>query len=136
MTWTIQHARPRTASKASSCELQAAFLEHLLETERHVERVRHELTELGDQTAGQLCHPVAAMIDLGDGISKSHADRKTIHALLVRASQRVAHCEIACDITSHGSRPGSAAHVCRRGSTRHWTRKSALRAQVRRMSCS
>jgi ferritin-like metal-binding protein YciE len=88
-------ALPRMAKKASNEELRAAFEQHRVETERHVERLEEVFNRLGLKPKGKKCKGMEGLLEEGKEMLAEKGDPDAIDAGLIAAAQRVEHYEIA-----------------------------------------
>src|SRR5437588_1183427 len=91
----ILKALPKMAKAASSPELQAAFQEHLEQTQVHVERLETIFERLGKSPKGRKCKGMEGLIEEGKEMMEEDADPAVLDAALIAAAQRVEHYELA-----------------------------------------
>ena len=88
-------ALPKMAKAASHPQLQAAFTEHLAQTEQHVQRLDQVFKQIGASSKGPACKGMEGLISEGEEMIKMKGDPAAIDAGLIAAAQRVEHYEIA-----------------------------------------
>jgi ferritin-like metal-binding protein YciE len=88
-------ALPRMAKAASSEELQAAFEEHLTQTEEQVRRLDRIFKQLGAKAKGKKCKAMEGLIEEGKEIMEQDGDEAVLDAAMIGAAQKVEHYEIA-----------------------------------------
>ncbi len=88
-------ALPKMAKAAAHTQLQAAFQEHLAQTQQHVQRLEQIFQQLGAKSGSQTCKGMAGLITEGEEMIKSKGEPAAIDAGLIAAAQRVEHYEIA-----------------------------------------
>lgn len=91
----ILKALPKMMKAATSPDLQAAFEQHLVETEDHVDRLEKVFTMLGKNPRGKTCEAIMGIIDEGKSIMEDFKGTDALDAGLVSAAQAVEHYEIA-----------------------------------------
>lgn len=91
----ILKALPKMMKAATSPDLQAAFEQHLVETEDHVDRLEKVFTMLGKNPRGKTCEAILGIIDEGKSIMEDFKGTDALDAGLVSAAQAVEHYEIA-----------------------------------------
>jgi ferritin-like metal-binding protein YciE len=91
----ILKALPKLIKAASHPELQAAFEEHLQQTEGQVERLEQVFKLLGQPVKGKKCDGMAGLIEEGKKTMEEDADPAVMDAALIAAAQKVEHYEIA-----------------------------------------
>ncbi len=91
----IIKALPKMIKAASHPELQAAFEEHLEQTEGQIERLEQVFKLLGMPAKGKKCEGMAGLIEEGDKMISENADPAVLDAALIAAAQKVEHYEIA-----------------------------------------
>ena len=91
----IVKALPRMIKAASHPELQAAFEEHLEQTEGQIERLEQAFKLLGVPAKGQKCAGMAGLIEEGKKMMEEDADPAVMDAALIAAAQKIEHYEIA-----------------------------------------
>src|SRR5262245_60223244 len=88
-------ALPKMANAASRDSLQAAFADHLGETEGHVKRLETIFKGLRVSPKGKKCKAMQGLIDEGSERFAADATAAVRDAALIAAAQRVEHYEIA-----------------------------------------
>jgi ferritin-like metal-binding protein YciE len=88
-------ALPKMAKAASHPELKNAFETHLVETERHVQRLDAILKRMGQKASSKTCKAMKGLIEEGQEMVSSKGDPAVVDAGLIAAAQRVEHYEIA-----------------------------------------
>jgi ferritin-like metal-binding protein YciE len=91
----IIKALPKMVKAASHPELQAAFEEHLEQTEGQVERLDQAFKLLGVPAKGKKCEGMAGLIEEGQKMMAEDADPSVMDAALIAAAQKIEHYEIA-----------------------------------------
>lgn len=91
----ITKALPKMTKAASHPELQAAFEEHLEQTEGQIERLEQVFKLLGVPAKGKKCDGMAGLIEEGKKVMAEDADSAVLDAALIAAAQKVEHYEIA-----------------------------------------
>ena len=91
----ITDALPKMADAASSVELQAAFRDHLRETEEHVRRLEECFNKLGQSAERETCDAMKGLIKEGEHMLQAGGDPAVKDAALIAAAQRVEHYEMA-----------------------------------------
>jgi len=91
----LMKALPKLAKAATSAELQTAFLDHLGETEGHVEKLEQVFEAIGEKARGKHCEGIAGIIEEGKTIMDQEFDGATLDACLIAAGQRSEHYEMA-----------------------------------------
>src|SRR5687768_6057045 len=91
----ILRALPKMIKAASHPELQAAFEEHLEQTEGQVERLDQAFKLLGVPAKGKRCEGMAGLIEEGKKMMEEDAEPSVMDAALIAAAQKVEHYEIA-----------------------------------------
>lgn len=97
--WAEQHlltVLPRMQKAATSPRLQAAFGDHLTETQTHVQRLEEAFAKLGQKAEAKKCDAMAGITEEGEGIiEETESGTATRDVGLVLAGQKVEHYEIA-----------------------------------------
>jgi ferritin-like metal-binding protein YciE len=88
-------ALPKMEQAASNPNLKMAFRDHLLETERQVERVSRALERLGVLAQGKECKAMKGLIEEGQEMIEHDGNDAVRDAGLIIAAQRVEHYEIS-----------------------------------------
>jgi len=91
----ILKALPQMIKAASHPELQAAFEEHLAQTEGQVERLEQAFKLLGVPAKGKKCDGMAGLLEEGKKTMEEDAGPSVMDAALIAAAQKVEHYEIA-----------------------------------------
>ncbi|MGH7508522.1 MAG: ferritin-like domain-containing protein [Gemmatimonadales bacterium] len=91
----ITKALPKMIKAASNPELQAAFEEHLEQTEGQIERLDQVFKLLGLPAKGKKCEGMAGLIEEGKKMMEENAEPAVMDAALIAAAQKVEHYEIA-----------------------------------------
>jgi ferritin-like metal-binding protein YciE len=103
----ILKALPKMIKAANHPELQAAFEEHLEQTEGQVERLEQAFKLLGLPAKGKKCEGMAGLIEEGKKMMEEDAEPSVMDAALIAAAQKVEHYEIA----SYGTVRTWAQHI-------------------------
>ena len=88
-------ALPKMAKAANDPELSKAFMTHLRETERQVERLEQFFEELGESPRGKKCIGMEGLIEEGQELLKEKPDPDVLDAGLIAKAQHIEHYEIA-----------------------------------------
>src|SRR5688572_13157212 len=80
---------------AAHPQLQAAFEEHLEQTEGQIERLEQVFKLLGLPAKGKKCDGMAGLIEEGKKILEEDAEPSVKDAGIIAAAQKVEHYEIA-----------------------------------------
>ncbi len=88
-------ALPKMAKAANDPELSKAFMTHLRETERQVERLEQVFEELGESPRGKKCIGMEGLIEEGQELLKEKPDPDVLDAGLIAKAQHIEHYEIA-----------------------------------------
>jgi ferritin-like metal-binding protein YciE len=91
----ILKALPKTAKKASSKKLQAAFAKHLKETEGQVGRLEKVFEIIRKRAAGKKCAAIEGIIEEAEEVMKEAEDDTIRDAAMLAAAQAVEHYEIS-----------------------------------------
>jgi ferritin-like metal-binding protein YciE len=91
----ITKALPRMIKAATHPELQAAFEEHLEQTEGQIERLDQAFKLLGMPAKGKKCEGMAGLIEEGKKMMEEDAEPSVMDAALIAAAQKIEHYEIA-----------------------------------------
>jgi ferritin-like metal-binding protein YciE len=91
----LTKALPMVASRASSDVLRRAILNHLKETEQHVERLDQVAGNLGVTLTGKRSRGMEGLIEGGSEVLALEGTGPVVDAALVAATQRVEHYEIS-----------------------------------------
>jgi ferritin-like metal-binding protein YciE len=88
-------ALPKVAAAAHDPQLRSAVLQHLRETENHVNRLERVFQSMGRSSKAQTCEAMKGLIAEGDEAIGATGDPDVKDAALIAATQRVEHYEIA-----------------------------------------
>lgn len=88
-------ALPKMAKAANDPELSKAFVTHLRQTERQVERLEEVFQELGESPRGKKCVGMEGLIEEGNELIKEDPDPDVLDAGLISKAQHIEHYEIA-----------------------------------------
>ena len=91
----IVRALPKMSNAATCSKLQAAFENHLRETEGHVSKLEQVFESIGEKPKSQKCKATVGLLDEGDEMASDFKGSPAINAALVAAGQKVEHYEIA-----------------------------------------
>ncbi len=91
----LTKALPKMAKAAKHKELQAAFRNHLKETEQHVARIERICKEHGVSPRGKKCVGMEGLIEEGNELIQEKPDEDVLDAGLISKAQHVEHYEIA-----------------------------------------
>jgi ferritin-like metal-binding protein YciE len=91
----LAKALPKMAKKATSDDLKAAFEEHAVVTERHVERLERIFEMLDKAPRGKHCHGMEGLVKEGEEMMQEEDPGPALDAALIGAAQKVEHYEIA-----------------------------------------
>lgn len=91
----ITQALPKMAKNANSADLRAAFEQHLMETETHIERLQQVFMHLGAKAERKTCKGTQGLIEEGNEAIKEKMDPDVRDAALINAAQKVEHYEMA-----------------------------------------
>jgi len=91
----LTKALPKMAAAAHSSALQAAFQEHLRQTENHVSRLEQVFKQLGKSAQSKTCEAMKGLVTEGDEVISASGNPDVKDAALIAAAQRVEHYEIA-----------------------------------------
>jgi len=91
----IVKALPKMIKAAHHPELQAAFEEHLEQTEGQIERLDQIFKLLGLPAKGEKCDGMAGLIEEGKKTMAQDATPSVMDAALIAAAQKIEHYEIA-----------------------------------------
>jgi len=92
-------ALPDMVEKATNRELTTAFKAHLVETEKHVQRLDQAFDLIGQSPNATRCPAIDGILEEAKDIAGEVADKSVLDAALVIAAQAVEHYEI----TRYGS---------------------------------
>jgi ferritin-like metal-binding protein YciE len=89
-------ALPKMEKAATTEELEDAFSDHRIQTERHVKRLERIFSQLGKKAEGKKCEAMDGLIREADSIiEETKENTMTRDAALIIAAQKVEHYEIA-----------------------------------------
>lgn len=91
----LTDALPKMAEKAKNPTLRKAFQNHLLQTEKHVERLESVFEHRGLEPDRETCAAMAGLVKEGGIVLDADGNADVIDAALIAAAQRVEHYEIA-----------------------------------------
>jgi ferritin-like metal-binding protein YciE len=91
----VKKALPKMAKKAQNPQLKQYFEEHLMQTERQVQRLEQVFQELEGTPKGKKCVGMEGLIAEGEEVMKEGFEGETLDAALIMAAQKVEHYEIA-----------------------------------------
>jgi ferritin-like metal-binding protein YciE len=91
----IVRALPKLIRAAESPALCAAFEDHLVETEGHIDRLEKAFGQLDVAPRGVRCEGMAGILEEGQNVLADGLDASARDATLIAAAQRVEHYEIA-----------------------------------------
>jgi ferritin-like metal-binding protein YciE len=86
---------PKMAKKASSAELQKAFLTHRDQTEGQIERLDQAFEMIDKTPRGKKCDAILGIIEEGKEVMEEAEDDEVLDAGLIGAAQAAEHYEIA-----------------------------------------
>jgi len=88
-------ALPKLAKAATSTELRQAFVDHLEETNGHVEKLEQVFQICEEKAKGKHCDGMAGIIEEGKSVMDEDYEGATMDACLIASAQRVEHYEMA-----------------------------------------
>jgi len=91
----LTKALPKMAKSAQNRSLQAAFREHLGQTEQHVARLEQVFESLGAKAKTKKCVAMEGLVEEGQELMGEDAEPGVLDAGLICAAQKVEHYEIA-----------------------------------------
>ncbi len=91
----ITKALPKMAKAATSPELQAAFHEHLQQTEQQITRLEEIFSNHGLPNRGKTCKGMQGLITETEEHMKEIKDPAVLDAALIGGAQKVEHYEMA-----------------------------------------
>ncbi|WP_266205592.1 YciE/YciF ferroxidase family protein [Pontibacter kalidii] len=91
----ITKALPKMIKAASSDTLKQAFEEHLMVTEKQIERLDNVFDMMGEKAKGEKCKAMEGIIREAESMMDERADASVMDAALIASAQRVEHYEIA-----------------------------------------
>ncbi|HTI69608.1 MAG TPA: DUF892 family protein [Candidatus Limnocylindria bacterium] len=83
------------AKRARSEKLKDAFLNHLEETKRHVNRLETLFGSLKEEPHGAACTTTKALADEAEALYRENADDTSVDAALIAGGQKIEHYQIA-----------------------------------------
>src|ERR1700743_2037287 len=112
----LTEALPKMADAALHPKLKEAFQKHLVQTERHIERLRSAFETLGAEPESETCKAMQGLIAEGEKTIQDGAKKDALAAdlALIAAAQKVEHYEIA----SYGTARGLARQLGKRDCAR------------------
>lgn len=101
-------ALPKMTQAAASPALAAAFTDHLVQTQTHVERLEAVFESLGIAKKGVPCPGMEGLIEEGEEMIDQEFEDATRDAGLIGAAQKMEHYEIAAygTLIAHALRLG------------------------------
>src|SRR5436190_10158325 len=91
----IVRALPKMAKAATCPKLQAAFENHLKETQGQITKLDQVFKSIGEKAKGKKCEATVGLLKEGDEIAAEFKGSPAINAALICAGQKVEHYEIA-----------------------------------------
>ncbi|PTX20205.1 ferritin-like metal-binding protein YciE [Pontibacter mucosus] len=91
----ITKALPKMIKATSSTQLKSAFEEHLMVTEKQIERLDKVFEIIGEKSTGEKCKAMEGIIREAETMLSERADSSVMDAALIASAQRVEHYEIA-----------------------------------------
>src|SRR4051812_25968219 len=91
----LAKALPKMAKAATSTELRQAFVDHLAQTNGHVEKLEQVFEQCDEKAKGKHCDGMAGIVDEGKNAMGEDYEGPTMDALLIASAQRVEHYEMA-----------------------------------------
>lgn len=88
-------ALPKMAKNASSPNLVNAIEQHVMVTQKQVERLERVFEILGESNRGKKCDAIEGLIKEGEGIMEETEPGPVRDAGIISASQKIEHYEIA-----------------------------------------
>lgn len=85
----------KLAKSAQSKNLQKAFMDHISETETHIDRLKQVLQSLDLAPRGKKCKALEGLLKEADEIIEEFEGDEASDAALIAAAQKVEHYEIA-----------------------------------------
>jgi ferritin-like metal-binding protein YciE len=86
---------PRLAKMATAKPLRAAFQKHLAETRTHVQRLNDAMRSLGETPGSKTCIGMKGLLAEGEKVINQTPEGALRDAVLIAASQKVEHYEMA-----------------------------------------
>ena len=90
----LTRALPKMARAASSDELEAAFTDHLAETENQITRLEQVFRSLDEKPRGKTCDGIMGIVEEGNK-AMEELEGSVLDAALIAGAQKVEHYEIA-----------------------------------------
>ena len=87
-------ALPKMANNSSSTKLKKAIEEHVVVTEKQVDRLKQVFDLLGESDRGKKCDAMEGLIKEGEGILEE-TEPGPVRDAAITASQKIEHYEIA-----------------------------------------
>ncbi len=91
----IVRALPKVAKAVSDPHLKQSLEKHRQETEQQIERVEQVFEALGRKARGVKCEGMKGILDEGADVLNEDAAPEVLDAMIIAASQKVEHYEIA-----------------------------------------
>ncbi|HEV2693655.1 MAG TPA: ferritin-like domain-containing protein [Verrucomicrobiae bacterium] len=91
----LTKALPKMAKAATDEGLKSALQAHLMETERHVEKVEAVFAAFGQEPKSKKCHAILGIIDEAEEMISENKKSPTINAAIIFAGQKAEHYEIS-----------------------------------------
>jgi ferritin-like metal-binding protein YciE len=91
----LVEALPKMEAGATTPVLKQAFLDHLVDTRAHLERLERIFKDLSEEAVGEVCEAMKALIKEVEVYLMNEGDGDIRDAGLIGASQRIEHYEIA-----------------------------------------
>jgi Mn-containing catalase len=93
----LVQALPKMAEAANNPKLKEAFEKHLVQTERHVERLKAAFELLGEKAQAKLCKGMKGLIEEGEETIQENEEAEDLASdlALIGAAQKVEHYEIS-----------------------------------------
>lgn len=91
----LTKALPKMAKASSSEDLQAAFEDHLQQTQGHVDRLEQIFEALGEKGTGKKCAAMTGLIKEGEEMIGEMDEGPLRDAGIIAAAQKVEHYEIS-----------------------------------------
>lgn len=92
----LTKALPKMSKSATSPELKKAFDQHLVVTNKQIERLEQVFDQMGKKAQGKKCVAMQGLIEESESIiSETKDDTSTRDAALIISAQKVEHYEIA-----------------------------------------
>jgi len=91
----LVRALPKMAKNATNPDLKEAFINHLAETEGHVERLEQIFESLEASPRGKKCVGMEGLVEEANELLEEDAEESVVDAGLISKAQHVEHYEIA-----------------------------------------